>query len=232
MNIKRLIAGGAAAASALILSGFTSPAWAASIVSNGSFENGTDPGVFTTVHPGDTNITDWTVVSGDVDYIGTYWQASDGQRSIDMTGDTPGAIRQTIPTIAGALYTVSFDLSGNPACGPSLKTLNVDTGGAPNTFTYDTAVHGNTLTDMMYEPMSFDFTATGTSTPLTFTSLTPGFCGPALDNVSVTQELPSTKDDCKHDGWKKYGVFKNQGDCVSFVATHGKNPPSADPLTF
>jgi len=28
-------------------------------------------------------------------------------------------------------------------------------------------------------------------------------------------------------GWKALGVFKNQGDCVSFVVTKGKNPPSA-----
>jgi hypothetical protein len=32
---------------------------------------------------------------------------------------------------------------------------------------------------------------------------------------------------CKHGGWKNFGsTFKNQGDCVSFVATGGKNPPS------
>ena len=27
-------------------------------------------------------------------------------------------------------------------------------------------------------------------------------------------------------GWKTFGVFKNQGDCVSFLASNGKNPPS------
>jgi hypothetical protein len=37
--------------------------------------------------------------------------------------------------------------------------------------------------------------------------------------------LPTTKDQCKNGGWKNFGVFKNQGDCVSFVATGGKNPP-------
>jgi hypothetical protein len=32
---------------------------------------------------------------------------------------------------------------------------------------------------------------------------------------------------CKHGGWQSFGtVFKNQGDCVSFLATGGKNPPS------
>jgi hypothetical protein len=37
--------------------------------------------------------------------------------------------------------------------------------------------------------------------------------------------LPTSKDECKSGGWQSYGVFKNQGDCVSFVATGGKNPP-------
>ena len=35
-----------------------------------------------------------------------------------------------------------------------------------------------------------------------------------------------TKADCTGNGWQRYGVFKNQGDCVSFVATGGKNPPA------
>jgi hypothetical protein len=29
--------------------------------------------------------------------------------------------------------------------------------------------------------------------------------------------LPTTKEQCKNGGWKTYGVFKNQDDCVSFV---------------
>jgi hypothetical protein len=36
--------------------------------------------------------------------------------------------------------------------------------------------------------------------------------------------LPTTTAQCKDDGWQSYGVFKNQGDCVSSVATAGKNP--------
>ena len=42
-----------------------------------------------------------------------------------------------------------------------------------------------------------------------------------------TKELPTNKDECKKDGWKAFNgryTFKNQGDCVSFVATGGKNP--------
>ncbi len=37
--------------------------------------------------------------------------------------------------------------------------------------------------------------------------------------------LPTSKEQCKNGGWRDYPQFKNQGDCVSFVATGGKNPP-------
>ncbi|MGB0091072.1 MAG: hypothetical protein WBP81_00805 [Solirubrobacteraceae bacterium] len=43
----------------------------------------------------------------------------------------------------------------------------------------------------------------------------------------VPPPLPTSKDQCKKGGWKSFGgQFKNQGDCVSFVATGGKNQPS------
>jgi hypothetical protein len=38
--------------------------------------------------------------------------------------------------------------------------------------------------------------------------------------------MPTSKDQCKKGGWQAFGVFKNQGDCVSWVATAGKNPPA------
>lgn len=62
--------------------------------------------------------------------------------------------------------------------------------------------------------------AVGTTvTPATF----PGY----RSNVSatLTAALPTAKDDCENGGWQSYPVFKNQGDCVSFVETGGKNPP-------
>jgi hypothetical protein len=37
--------------------------------------------------------------------------------------------------------------------------------------------------------------------------------------------LPTRVNQCKDGGWRTFGVFKNQGDCVSFVASGGKNPP-------
>lgn len=43
---------------------------------------------------------------------------------------------------------------------------------------------------------------------------------------SCNLNKPTNKDQCKNGGWQSYGVFKNQGDCVSFVATGGKNLPA------
>jgi hypothetical protein len=42
--------------------------------------------------------------------------------------------------------------------------------------------------------------------------------------LSVTC-LPTTKEECNNGGWRSFPGFKNQGDCVSFVATGGKKPP-------
>ena len=40
------------------------------------------------------------------------------------------------------------------------------------------------------------------------------------------QIFPTTKDECKNGGFERFGIFKNQGDCVSYVATGGNNPPA------
>jgi hypothetical protein len=39
--------------------------------------------------------------------------------------------------------------------------------------------------------------------------------------------LPTQKPQCTNNGWKSYGTtFRNQGDCVSYIATRGKNQPA------
>jgi hypothetical protein len=36
---------------------------------------------------------------------------------------------------------------------------------------------------------------------------------------------PTTTEECQNGGWRNFGNFKTQGDCVSFVAAKGKNAP-------
>lgn len=47
-----------------------------------------------------------------------------------------------------------------------------------------------------------------------------------VDDIVLTPATaPSSREECKDEGWKVFSPpFKNQGDCVSFVATQGRNP--------
>jgi choice-of-anchor C domain-containing protein len=206
-------------------------------LTNGSFENGTfaDNGSgFQQLNAGDTSIDSWTVGGNSVDWISTYWPAQDPAMSIDLSGADAGSLSQTFETTIGNTYTVSFQLSGNPEGPPTVKTLEVSaTGGTVGLYSYD--VSGNDLATMNWRAETYSFLATSASTTLSFVSTTSGPYGPALDNVVVTEIVP-TKDDCKDGGWESMidtagNSFKNQGDCVSFFATKGKNlgavPPAA-----
>jgi choice-of-anchor C domain-containing protein len=188
--MKRYLFAVAAAASIGLCSGAD-----ASVFQNGSFESGlASIGSFTTLNAGDsTSITGWTVASGNIDYIGNYWTSANGNRSLDLNGLVPGSIAQTFDVIPGQKYQVTFDLAGNPAGGPTLKTLTTTAGITALFSSFDTT--GKSLSNMGWTPVSFDFTAIGSTETLTFASTTSGDSGsstyptafgPALDNVSVT----------------------------------------------
>lgn len=162
---------------------------------NGSFElsSAGDPGAFTTLTAGNTSITGWVVGGTTIDYIGSYWVAADGSRSLDLNGLGVGSISQTFDTVAGQTYRVSFAMAGNPAGGPQFKTL----ASATNTTVYIPPpfdITGHTLADLGWVTQSFTFVANASSETLTFASLTfapsgnptyPFAFGPALDNVAV-----------------------------------------------
>ena len=146
--------------SAIIITFAGSSARAALI--NGSFETGTDPGAYKTLDPGATDIFGWTI-TGQIDYIGTYWQASDG-----MT------------------YIVTFDMAGNPDGLPTLKQLVLEAVGV-DAHAFDFDITGCTTSNMGWETKQWSFVANAATTTLKFTSLVgdTGW-GPALDNITVT----------------------------------------------
>jgi hypothetical protein len=45
-------------------------------------------------------------------------------------------------------------------------------------------------------------------------------------DIFLGEPLPNSKDECKNGGWRNFPGLRNQGECVSFVATGGKNPPA------
>jgi len=169
------------------------------LITNGSFEGSGLTGAYNPIYSG-TAIPGWTVgnlgfndgVHG-VDLITTYWTASNGQDSVDLSAFEAGSISQTFATVPGASYHITFDFSANPDSqfGITSYTMEVSvTGSAAQEYSYDTSIEGNTSNlpgpgNMKWKPQYFDFVATSTATTLTFTDTTvgAGWSGPAIDNV-------------------------------------------------
>lgn len=113
------------------------------------------------------------------------WQAADGDQSIDLSGNYAGSIGQTLSTVAGDQYILSFALAGNPNTPDDpIKTVQVNWGDdAPFDISFDTT--GKTLSNMGWVTETYVLTADSDSTLLNFTSLNDSDAGPAIDNVSV-----------------------------------------------
>lgn len=154
-------------------------------IQNSSFENPTATGSFDTV-PGATTIPGWTVSAGTVDHIISYWPAADGVRSIDLNGNSQGAISQDVSIpVAGTLY-IDFYMAGNPDGAPSTKHLRVSLAGFGFAdFTYDMAVTGGTRNDMKWAKQTATFIVEPGTYALEFASMDAGYYGAALDSVSA-----------------------------------------------
>ncbi len=164
-------------------------AQAATALSDGNFAAAPDPGTYKTYYANST-FGNWTVgKSGSVDLIGSYWANPPGSRSVDLDGESPGSISQMLNLVSGKTYKLSFKLSGNPDGGSPTKGVGVTIGGDPTQqFTYDTAAHGTTKSDMKWVSESFSFTASSSKELLTFASTDEGSpYGAVIASVAVPE---------------------------------------------
>ena len=177
-NLKASVAG------ALFLA-LTAAAHAdANLVSDGSFSEAAGYGAFGTIGAG-ASIGAWTVTGGSVDLINGYWsQPTAGSYSIDLDGNSPGTISQSLNLGAGS-YVLSFSLAGNPDGGSSVKSVDVSIDGITRNFTFDTAGQHTNNMGWITESISFQASA-ATATSLSFTSADAGGpYGAAIGNVSL-----------------------------------------------
>ncbi|MEU9126971.1 choice-of-anchor C family protein [Kitasatospora sp. NPDC048540] len=132
----------------------------------------------------------WSVTAGSVDLIGAgFWQAAEGDQSLDLNGSNSGTVAQSFTTVPGATYSVTYALAGNPEGGVALRTGRVLVDGQNfQDFSFD--VSGRTRAAMGYVGHQFSFVAQNTSTTLGFTSTVAGAYGPVIDNVRVTECKP------------------------------------------
>ncbi len=171
----------------------------ASLLVNGSFEQGPAVGAFLNLAAGNKSLPGWIVTGEGVDYVSTgYWISSDGTRAIDLDGSarsrqTPpyvqGGIAQTFATIPGMQYRVTFDLAGNPNQLPEIKRFQISAAGQSAHLSFN--AKGKNARDMGWQATTWTFTASEVATTLEFKSLTTspqtGF-GAAIDNVSVVPD--------------------------------------------
>ncbi|HXY43302.1 MAG TPA: choice-of-anchor C family protein, partial [Acidimicrobiales bacterium] len=209
---------GRAAAGLLLVLGFASvlapivqtltsaPASASTnLIENGSFETPLAPSCtdaydcpnegFETLTPSSQGLTDWTIGGPGIDLVNNHWEAENGVQSVDLAGGVGGgSVSQTVTTVTGDTYTLSWWMAGNPDNGPAIKTMDVYWNGTLiDDPSFNTA--GHTDASMGWVEEQVDFIATSTSSTVEFadaSSPQSGY-GATLDNVSLT---PMDTTDC------------------------------------
>lgn len=173
----------------------SAPANAAQLITNGSFETATGIGSDVTLAPGATNLTGWTVIgSGNLLWCVNggicSFAASDGKYYLDLTGlinVAPYAgVKQSIATLPGASYTLSFDLGARSDAVP--VGLTASAGATSALFS---------TTSAGWTRHSLAFVATGATTLISLVGASVGGSGLALhlDQVSVVGDsLPEPAD--------------------------------------
>ncbi len=166
----------------------------ANLVTNGSFESGNFVPVADDTMPlgvGATDMTGWTVENASLAWIGPAnpfgLSASAGSYFLDLSGyhdNAPyaGVLQsQTIATIVGTQYRLSFDIGTDPLYNTAAVSVQATAGSATGTFT-STPQNPN-----QWESFNFDFIATSANTSISLVgqsgSTSQAYIG--LDNVNL-----------------------------------------------
>lgn len=144
-------------------------------------------------------IPGWSFSGGGVDWhdssLGGSPVAGSGSRAVDLNSygpQTAGAIAQTIATTPGAPYVLKFIYSAHPfgGCTTGQKPMQASAGSASLVVTPDPVAEGYVDGTNVWHSASLNFTATGSTTTISFESLVDYTCaGPMVDGV-VVEALP------------------------------------------
>jgi Protein of unknown function (DUF642)/PEP-CTERM motif len=165
----------------------------ASIVADGFFDDAVAGGNFVTVNAGNHFGNDgaWlvtggsVVVGGSVDEIGSYWPLTpNGSHSVDLDGNSPGGISQSINFTSAGNYALKYYLAGNPDGGsPSTKLIDVKVAGTTSNTSYTTS---GGFGPWVLETVFFSVAAPGLET-LSFQSRDgSGPYGPVIGEVTIS----------------------------------------------
>ena len=170
------------------------------------------------------------------------WMPSAGATPFDVSITSPSTVTQVAP---GGTVDVSVQFSETHVCGSYFSTIYIGgvatplvqqefeyvpgvdipnvCGGPTRThnFTHALTIPANAPEGLYDIDAFFDEDYFGTR-------CCGSFAATRLGVIQVVIPVLTTTGDCKNGGWRTYTnpTFKNQGDCVSYVATKGKNPPA------
>lgn len=164
----------------------------AATITNGSFEDyDMNGGRFLTVSDASASmyLPGWTV-NGEVDLVGTYYGAGDGENSVDLNARAAGGISQTVSNLVqGGWYKISFLMTFNDHLRAAHAQLQASAGNTTATFGVPV---GRSIWG--WTQKSFVFRALSDTAMLSFSSLVSGASGPALDAVSIARTSAPTPD--------------------------------------
>jgi choice-of-anchor C domain-containing protein len=162
------------------------------LIVNGSFEDSPEVDRYLSLDEGSDAIKGWVVTRGQIDLIGpVHWKAADGNKSVDLNGSPGfGGIKQSFTTMKGHRYRVRFQMAATPASyggNGAVKFLCVHAAGTKKAFSAD--ARDNAGPGIGWTGKEWTFTAVDDTTTLEIYSLDhdDGNCGPAIDDVSVTE---------------------------------------------
>ncbi len=167
------------------------------LITNGSFEMGTNPPAtnsYADLGIGSTRLSGWTIAgSGNPNAVIVwgqtgYWTAENGSYSVDL--GIGATLSQTVTVTPGATYELSYYVSGLstvPGANPKNKTLNV-TVGSTALPSYTFVSGSNSRTNMGWVLQTHSFQPTSNSVTIIFADGNGGRrWGPILDNISLMQ---------------------------------------------
>lgn len=172
--------------------------FATNLLLNGDFESpaigaGQSGQAFTTFTAPATIGSGWKVTANSVDIVSNAFPAAfavkpaSGKQVIDMDGLAPGTLTQSVPTVSGHRYLLTFSWTATPFLGggaPDVRKLDVQFAGKTLVSLSKSAV-GLTATAPGWQTLQYLVTASSASSAVTFIAKSAGTLGAAIDNVSL-----------------------------------------------
>lgn len=162
----------------------------------------------------------WRPVADPTCAGGTAWRASDLQcyNGIAFNADFDlSSLNVTLPTdvIVGVAYnTANYGSTPIGVAGP-YNSLNV---GIPSGQVVSVGTDDDS--DKVFWNTTYPGYTAGFKEDFNWT---PNGTVAVKINASTPSVAPTSKDQCKSNGWKTFGSFKNQGDCVSSVVANSRS---------